>query len=99
MTREGPPIEIRGTPGIVEVDLPETPTSGYVWEIAAAPSGIEERGRDFREESREPIAGGSGLRTFKFDVPTPGAYEVAFELKRPWEAEALERRTVRLVIA
>jgi len=99
MTREGPSIEIRGRPGEVAVELPETPTSGYLWSLDRSAAGVEEIGRDYREGGAEPLAGGSGIRSFRLRVPAPGSYQLEFVLKRPWEADALEHRNVALILS
>jgi inhibitor of cysteine peptidase len=99
MAREGSPIEIRQTPGDVVVELPETPSSGYLWSLNRAPAGVEEVSQEYREGGPQPIAGGTGLRSFHLFVPAPGVYRLEFVLRRPWEAEGLERRLVSLVVS
>lgn len=99
MTRDGAPIEIRAAPGIVEVRLPETPTSGYLWKLDRPPSGVAQVATEYREEGGGLVAGGSGVRSFRLSVPAPGTYELEFVLRRPWEAESLERRRVTLTVS
>ena len=98
--REGPRLEIRSSPGTVEVELPETPSTGYVWRLAGAPASVREAGRDYRDAgaAAEPVAGGSGLRVFRLEVGERGRHELEFLLQRPWEEAALERRIVTLVV-
>jgi predicted secreted protein len=98
MTREGPPMEVHGQFGELEVELPEIPTSGYLWSLERVPAGVEEVGRQFLAEGPAPVAGGAGLRLFRLRVPAPGRYQLEFVLKRPWEARDLERRSVILVV-
>ena len=99
-TREGPQVEICSSPGAVEIELPETPSTGYSWRLAVAPTAVREVGRDYREAppSPDPIAGGSGVRTFRLEVGERGRHELEFLLRRPWEETALERRIVTLVV-
>jgi predicted secreted protein len=98
MTREGPSTEVRGAPGDLKVELAETPTSGYRWEVERAVPGVEVMGDDYLESPGELVAGGSGLRTFRLHATAAGSYELAFVLRRPWESEPLERRHIRLVV-
>lgn len=99
-TREGPRIEIRSSPGAVEVELPETPTSGYTWQLSGPPAAVREVARDYSDAQPglRQIAGGSGLRTFRLEVEERGRHELEFLLRRPWEETAIERRVVTLVI-
>ncbi len=98
MTREGPSTEVLATTGDLQVELAETPTSGYRWEVEGAAPGVEQLGDDYRESPGELVAGGSGIRTFRLHAPAAGSFELAFVLRRPWESEPLERRHVRLVV-
>jgi inhibitor of cysteine peptidase len=99
--REGPAEEIRTSvqrlPAVIDVGLPESPTTGYRWEPAAVPAGLREVGRSF-DQPAAPTVGGGGIRTFRFEVTAPGRYPVEFRLARRWEAEALERRYVTVVV-
>jgi predicted secreted protein len=82
------------------VELPETPGSGYAWQLADVPAAVREVGRDYREAppTSDPIAGGSGVRTFRLEVGEQGRHQLEFLLRRPWEESALERRIVTLVV-
>jgi predicted secreted protein len=97
-TREGPHTEIHSSPGTVEVELPETPGTGYVWEPVPLPASVREVGRTFEEAAARPTAGGSGTRRFRLEVGRQGRHELEFLLRRPWEAAPIERRTVTLVV-
>ncbi len=94
--REG--SEIRARPGSIEVELPESPTTGYRWVVGEVPAGVEVEGHDFRPQTGEMVAGGAGTRAFRLAVSSPGTYELEFRLGRAWEAEPLRRRIVTLVI-
>ncbi len=101
MTREGPRTEIRAAgrtpPVIVEIALPESPTTGYLWELAEPPAGVCEHDKVFVGPN-ERIAGGGGTRVFKVELGAMGRYELEFHLRRPWEGDPLERRVVEVVI-
>jgi predicted secreted protein len=98
MTQEGPKTEVSGQPGELEVELPETPTTGYQWSVEQVPAGVEEVSQRFESREPPPVAGGTGRRSFRLRVPVPGRYELAFVLRRPWEASGIERRSVILVV-
>jgi predicted secreted protein len=80
------------------VELPETPTTGYLWRLIDPPAAVREVGREYTHAATEPVAGGSGSRVFLLEVTDPGRYELEFRLQRPWEETALERRFVTLVV-
>lgn len=68
----------------VEVALQSTPSTGAIWRLAP---GV--RQPDSLHEHREPTQGIGGAVTqlFTFSYTHPGKYELAFDLKRPWEPE------------
>lgn len=102
MTREGPRGEVRvargSLPTTIEVALPESPTTGYLWELHEPPAQVAERGRRFVDEEDEQMAGAGGARVFDVEVTGPGRHLLVFRLRRPWEEEALETRVVEVVV-
>ena len=92
-------LELQATPGVVEIELPESPTTGFVWRLVDPPPGVREIDREFRSEADDRVVGGSGTRVFCIEMPTPGRYELEFELKRPWEAQPRERAVVVLDVS
>jgi len=92
------PTEIRAPPGIVSIELPEDPTTGYLWDLADPPLEVREVEREYQQGAEGPIAGGTGARTFRVEVNDPGVYELEFHLRRPWEATVRERRNVTLIV-
>ncbi len=99
MTREGPSQEIRAAPGIVEVSLPESPTTGFIWRLAEAGPAVHEAGKEYSAEGGPGLAGGGGIRTFRLQIDAPGSYALEFRLGRPWLDEAIERRTVTIEVS
>ncbi len=102
MTREGPARRVRAERGEVDVELPETPSSGYRWELAFsswAPAGVavtdEFRASSARDDEQR-VAGGSGLRVFSFHGLPPGEHRLEFHLTRSWEHDPLETRIVTI---
>jgi predicted secreted protein len=98
VTREGPRSEIRARPGTVELELPEIPTSGYLWQLVDPPAGVRELAREFTQRGEARAAGGGGTRVFRVEVTSHGRHDLEFRLQRPWEEDAIERRVVTLVV-
>ena len=91
---------IHAAPGDVEVALQETPATGYRWEAYDLPAGVTEAGARFELSAGQPPSpGAGGIRVLRFHVAAPGVYEVKIRLKRSWERDPIQSKTVRLVIA
>jgi predicted secreted protein len=82
----------------VEVLLPETPTSGYRWDLHDVPAGVRLLDKSFQHPRATLVAGAQGTRRFVLDIPRTGAYELVFDLARPWEPEPIEVRTVTITV-
>ncbi len=99
MTREGPELRVRAEEGSADIELPETPTSGYRWELAQlseVPEGAIVTDRFLQESAggQARLVGGQGAHVFSLRGLPPGNHRLEFLLRRPWESEPLERRTV-----
>jgi predicted secreted protein len=94
LPREGPVEEVPAADGRAFVRLPEIPTSGYVWQVSELPEGLRLAAERYSQAGTPKVAGGSGEHIFELDVLAPGSWEAAFELRRPWDREPLERRRV-----
>ncbi|WP_437683931.1 protease inhibitor I42 family protein [Sorangium sp. So ce131] len=94
-----PEAVLRARPGEVEVRLPETPTSGYLWHLVGPPDGVRVVARDL-EPSPAALgaAGAGGCRVFRLAVDAPGEYTLTFELRRPWEHTPRERARLLVII-
>jgi predicted secreted protein len=98
MANEGH-IEIRARVGVVEFELPETPSTGYLWRLIDVPSSVSVYEPQYRDSSAPPVAGGSGARVFRVEAPTPGRFELRLGLQRPWEPDKfLAEHVVTLLI-
>ena len=78
------------------IALSANPTTGYVWTRADEGDGlplVEERMRGSLE-----AAGAAGVQEFSFDATVPGMHVIRFVLKRAWEAEPLEERSVTVTV-
>ena len=77
----------------VIVELDGVPSSGYLWQAAHLPPGLDLVRRDYRPD--EPTAvGGRGTFRFLFGVSGTASGMLRLEMRRPWEdrtaAEELE---------
>jgi predicted secreted protein len=70
---------------VFRVELKSTPTTGYQWQPADLPDGVELVGSDFVPGGTAP--GQGGTQRFQLRASRPGRYQVAFELKRAWETD------------
>ncbi|MEW1914750.1 protease inhibitor I42 family protein [Kitasatospora sp. NPDC085895] len=100
MAREGPTSEVTAFDGSVEIVLPESPTTGYRWELESENNRAHVAGSIFEEiRSSERLAGGSGMRIFHLDVLGTEPLRLTFGLRRQWDPEPIERRAVEVTFA
>lgn len=94
--QSGFPIEARVGDELV-LQLVENPTTGYRWQPDS------ELQLPAREDHYVPAAGATGaggVRTLRLLLSSPGSFDLAFSLRRPWEGEgqALERVVYHLLV-
>ena len=65
MTRQGETIEVETRTGPFEISLPEIPTSGYLWEIAAVPAGVAVLDHEY-DDAKGPIVACSATKSCNF---------------------------------
>jgi predicted secreted protein len=94
----GPSLELHVSPGPVNVQLPEAPTTGYLWAVEDLPHGITLVSTEYLPPGSGKL-GGKGERIFVLDVGTAGRHILEFRLARAPGDEAVETRTVTLVVA
>lgn len=85
---EGSRSVLRPRPGDeIIVELPEMPSSGYVWDLVGESGHLEMIESEFEEEalSSEPTYGGEGRRRISFRATRPGHETVTLAMTRPWE--------------
>ena len=77
-----------------DVRLGAVPGSGYGWEIAHLPPGIELLGGGATDENNG--AGERDGQVFRLVAGHAGRHELRFLLKRRWEQEPIEIRVVEI---
>ena len=77
-----------------EMRLGVAPGTGYGWEIAHLPSGIDLLGGGPAGE--DGAAAERDGQVFRLVAAVPGRFELRFVLKRRWEQEPIEIRVVEV---
>ena len=81
---------------VVVVRLPENPTTGYRWQISAAPA-LGPTGDEFTMGlSSAPGAGGE--RTLRLTAAKAGVFHVQAALRRPWESGSAPKAVFGLTV-
>jgi predicted secreted protein len=79
------------------IELIERSTAGYTWRLEQPVDGVE-----LLESSLTPPpaghVGASGTRHFRFRATKRGNYGLVFQLRREWEEDPVERRTVQIEV-
>jgi predicted secreted protein len=78
-----------------DVELGATPTTGYTWELASVPLGVQLSGSEFKLPSGAGIGDG-GTQVFHLQVDHVGRFDLYFQLKRRWEAAPIETRLIEV---
>jgi predicted secreted protein len=79
------------------VELKSNPTTGYRWELAEVPPGLELLDAGFAPAERGGLGSG-GTQRFRLRASAPGQYVLSFRLKRSWESEAIDTHTVEVEV-
>jgi Zn-dependent peptidase ImmA (M78 family) len=69
----------------VVVEVPETPSSGYLWQPTAVSEGVSLVRDEYRGLEPQHRLGSRGAHRFLFRVETAGRRDVRLELRRPWQ--------------
>jgi predicted secreted protein len=71
-----------------QVQLPENPTTGFLWTVLESSSpNIELEREEFLLSEDPRIVGAGGMRVVVFKAAKPGRAVLHLGLKRPWEKE------------
>jgi len=82
---------------VVVLELPEIPSSGFLWQTTGVPDILNLVRDEYRPTSEDEL-GGSGIHRFVFSVLGSGAYPLRLELSRPWQSQmTVEVRNIDVV--
>jgi len=84
-----------GAPFVVE--LPSTPTTGYRWEASDLAGDVDLIDQQFAIPS-DAQPGDSGVQRFRLVAASPGRRTLSFVLRRSWEREGIDTRTVEVEV-
>ncbi|MFC6015869.1 protease inhibitor I42 family protein [Plantactinospora solaniradicis] len=86
------------SPGdVVVVQLPETPSSGFRWQLDTVDASVlAPAGDSFRPD--QAGLGGGGIRQLRFTVVGPGRTSVRLGLRRGWETDGPATRRFEVAI-
>jgi len=73
---------------VIMIEVRETPSSGYRWEVIAPPVGLM-LVRDDYVAPHDHALGGRGRHRFLFRADEPGRWQVRLEMRRPWQRDAV----------
>ena len=94
MTSPGSSSElVAGPDGSACVTLPESPTTGYRWQLEDASKAAHLVRSDYAQTGAAR-AGGAGTRTFCLHLRGLAVLDLAFVLRRDWEPRIVERYVV-----
>ena len=97
MVRSGPTSRAQASGGMIEIELPETPSTGYRWELENADTAVAVAESRFDQPRSETgRVGGAGARHFRLRMIQKPPFTISFVLRRQWEAAPIERRTVEI---
>ncbi|TCC22916.1 protease inhibitor I42 family protein [Kribbella speibonae] len=91
-----PAIRLTTSGEPVRIDLPESPTTGYRWQLEEGGDAVEVLGASFTQDpgGSGPTAGGGGTRTFRIGLLDPDGAELTFRLRRTATEEPLGTQLV-----
>ena len=97
----GPQTRVRAVGAVegdvVVLELPEIPSSGYLWQPTTVPDIVNLVRDEYRPVSADAL-GGNGVHRFVFFVLGTGEMRIRLELGRPWQAgRTVEVRDVAVV--
>ena len=82
-----------------DVAILASPGTGYLWLLHEPPAAIRLLKEETEQTQAAPVAGGTSRQLFHLIAASPGEYELVFELRRPWEADAVRRHIVQVHVS
>lgn len=89
---------VRARPGDrIELHLAENPSTGFQWEVRAAPPGVRLADSDMAID--KPLTPGrAGTRAFTFLVEAAGSGTLELALRQPWDAATPPEQTFTVAV-
>jgi inhibitor of cysteine peptidase len=82
----------------VVIRLPESPSSGYRWQLDAYERAVLTPAGDEFVAAADAMTGGGGTREFRFVVENSEHSDVALSLRRAWEADVADAQQFHTAI-
>ncbi len=97
LVRDPGRVRIRPKPDDeVILELPETPTTSYEWEVADWPAAARDIESEYRQPADALAYGGQGTRRLRFRVARPGLWDLHVRLRSPYDRKVADERVVTL---
>jgi predicted secreted protein len=80
------------------VRLAATPATGYAWEVAPAPGGLQLLGVDVAPAAGAAAPGDPAQQVFRWRALQAGSYVLHFALKRRWETQPVTSHTATVEV-
>jgi predicted secreted protein len=81
------------------VRLGATPATGYVWQVAPAPAGLQLLGSALAPVAGAVAPGDPAQQVLRWRALAPGRYTLHFTLKRRWEDAPVDSHTAIVNVA
>jgi inhibitor of cysteine peptidase len=83
----------------VVIELPENPTTGYVWvlDVKEGTDVVHLSSSRYTEVNNSGIGGG-GMRTFVVNIQSSGTAKIEMKLRRQWEPKDVAIDQFKIVI-
>jgi predicted secreted protein len=82
--------------GRFTVRLTGVPGAGYIWIISSKPDALQLLKTGNQQATSPSAPGDPSIQVFEFRVLEPGEHEIKFVLKRVWEDDGIEWRTIKV---
>ena len=80
---------------VFTIELASVSGAGYVWTPSPLPASIVLVGQELTRGADHSL-GGSAMQVFRFRALSPGHAVIGFGLKRAWETEPIDSKTVEV---
>lgn len=91
------PPEVHYLGQIFTLQLPENPSTGYVWQVTTSP-GLQIIDSSFSNTCETKVVGCGGTRTWKLRGIAVGEQSFVGRYLRPWEKEVVSPRVIKFQI-